>query len=166
MREMSGSIGRTGGGIGSLLLVGVASLVLSSPAKAGMLTITPSFGSSITDNANAAQIEGAINTAIGTIDGLYTTGTTPSNVSLTVDFSYNSAAAGNLLSTSQFYYNYTYSQYQSALAADSAANPSNTNLATGVAHLFNPAATMMLAYAKRCSWQTMALERPVFLATR
>jgi hypothetical protein len=79
--------GRTVGGIGSLLLAAVASSVLSSPVKA--LAITPDFGSSITGNANASQIEGAIDTAIGTIDGLYS----PNNVSITVNFSYLPGAA-------------------------------------------------------------------------
>jgi hypothetical protein len=156
------SIGRTGGGIVSLLLAGAASLALSASAEAGTLTITPIFGSSITGNANAAQIEGAINTAIGTIDGLYTTGTTPNNESLNVNFSYNPAAAGNLLSTSQFFYGYSYSAYQSALAADSTANPSNTNLAAGVAHLFNPGAGMVLAYGQALQLANYGLTTPTF----
>jgi hypothetical protein len=162
MQEAGRFIGRTGGGIASLVLAGAATFALSASAEAGMLTIAPVFDSSITGNSNASNIEGAINTAIGTIDGLYTTGTTPNNVSLTVDFSYNPAAAGNLLSTSQFFYGYSYSAYQSALAADSTANLSNTNLATGVAHLFNPGATMVLAYGQALQLANYGLTTPVF----
>ena len=53
------SIGRTGGSLASLLLAGVASLALSGPAHA-TLTIDPTFDSSITSQAGAAQIEGAV----------------------------------------------------------------------------------------------------------
>ena len=45
----------------------------SPPAQAGTLTIVPTFDSTITGASNAAQIEAAINSAITTIDGLYST---------------------------------------------------------------------------------------------
>ena len=95
MHDTSSSIKRRLG-----LMSGAAVIALFAAGQpADALVITPNFGSSITGNANAAAIEGAINAAIGTIDGLYS----PNNVSITVDFSYNPAAAGNLLSTSQFF---------------------------------------------------------------
>jgi hypothetical protein len=46
------------------------SLGLAPSASAGLI-ITPTFGSSITTNTNKVAIEGAINSAIATIDGLY-----------------------------------------------------------------------------------------------
>jgi hypothetical protein len=153
---------RTDGSLASLWLAGVASLALIAPADAS-LVITPDFGSSITGNVNAAGIEGAINTAIGTIDGLYS----PNNVSITVDFSYTPAAAGNLLSTNQFFYDDSYGAYATALKADSTANPSNTNLATAVANLSkgndsNGAKDMAVAYAQALLLANYGLATPTF----
>jgi hypothetical protein len=128
MPEIWGSTAGTGGGIGSLLLAGLASFALSDSAQA--LIITPTLNSSITGNANAAQIEGAINSAISTIDGLYT-----NVITVPVDFTYNPGPAGNLLSTNQFYFDESYSAYVNLLKADAAANPLNTVLATAVANL-------------------------------
>jgi len=114
---------------------GVACLVLAislawAPAASAGLIITPVFDGSITGNVNAAAIEGAINSAIGTIDGLYS-----NPVNLSVTFTYNPGAAGNLLSTTQFFYDVSYAQYVNLLTADSTANPGNTVLATAIANL-------------------------------
>ena len=141
----------------------IALFAAGQPADA--LVITPNFGSSITGNANAAAIEGAINTAIGTIDGLYS----PNNVSITVDFSYNPAAAGNLLSTTQFFYDYSYSAYKAALTADSTANLSNTNLALAVANLSkgnnaNGQKDMAVAFAQALLLENYGLTAPTFVA--
>ena len=106
-----------------------ASLAVTSGAHADV-DIVPVFDSSITGNSNASEIEGAINSAIGTIESLYS-----NNITQTVDFSYNPAGAGNLLSTSQFFYDELYAGYVSALTADSAAHPGNTVLATAIANL-------------------------------
>jgi len=92
--------------------------------------IIPIFDSSITGNSNASEIEGAINSAISTFGSLYS-----NNLTIDVDFTYNPAGAGNLLSTSQNEYLYSYSAYTHALSADSAANPTNTVLSTAIAHL-------------------------------
>ena len=66
-------------------------MVAAHPALA--LTIVPDFDSSITGAANAAQVEGAINSAIGTIDSLYTN---PGSVGIVF-----TQAAGNFLGTSE-----------------------------------------------------------------
>ncbi|MGC1888327.1 MAG: NF038122 family metalloprotease [Stellaceae bacterium] len=141
----------------------MAVLALSKPADA--LVITPDFESSITGSVGAAQIEGAIDTAIGTIDGLYS----PNNVSITVNFSYTPGAPGNLLSTSEEFYGYSYSAYTNALKADAAANPSNTNLATAVANLSkgndsNGASGMAIAYAQALLLADYGLAPPSFVA--
>ncbi|HEY3837813.1 MAG TPA: hypothetical protein VGL72_14630, partial [Bryobacteraceae bacterium] len=114
---------------------GAASMALAislamAPAASADLLIVPTFDASITGNANATNIEGAINSAIGTIDGLY-----GNPVTLDVTFTYNPAAAGDLLSTSQDYYDETYANYIALLTADSVANPGNTVLATAIANL-------------------------------
>jgi PEP-CTERM motif len=106
-----------------------ASLALTSSTHANV-DITPDFDSSITSNANAAAIEGAINSAISTFSSLYS-----NNINITVDFTYDPAGAGDLLSTYQYYSDVSYNNYVNALKADSAANPSNTVLATAIAHL-------------------------------
>ena len=114
---------------GAASLVLAISLALAPAASAGLI-INPVFDASITGNANAVAIEGAINSAIGTIDGLYS-----NPVTISVTFTYNPGAAGNLESTNQTYYDVTYADYVAALTADSVANPGNTVLATAVANL-------------------------------
>ena len=119
------SVGWPGRVCGAAMLLAAA---IAAPANA--LLITPDFDSSITGSANAVAIEGAIDSAIGTIDSLYA-----NPLSITVEFSYTAAAAGNLLSTTQSYYDESYAAYVAALQADAAANPQNTVLATALANL-------------------------------
>jgi hypothetical protein len=120
-----------GTGIVLMMLLGVASLALAPHAYADGLTIIPTFDSSITGNANAAQIEAAINAAIATIDGLYS-----NKVTIPVTFSYVSLTGNTLLQTQVAgYFGDTYTNYVNLLKADAAANPTNTALATAIAHL-------------------------------
>jgi len=152
-------VGRTAWAAGSLLLAGVA---FAFPSKA--LDITPDFGSSITGNANAAQIEGAINSAIDTVEGLYR----PNNVSVTVDFSYTPGAPGNLLTTHEEFYGYTYRAYTNALKAGSAANPLNPSLAIAVANLSkgndsDGTSRMAIAYAQALLLANYGLATPAFV---
>jgi hypothetical protein len=118
-------------GIGALTFVAAAPLLdLAPSAFADDLLIIPTFDSSITGNANAAAIEGAINTAITTIEGLYS-----NSVTLNVTFTYNPASAENLLSNTQIFFGVSYNQYITRLQADLAANPQNPVLATALANL-------------------------------
>src|SRR5262245_9696013 len=100
-------------------------LDLAPSAFAGDLVITSTFDSSITGNANAAAIEGAINTAIATTEGLYS-----NSVNLNVTFTYNPDVPGNLGRSFETFFGVSYNQYITALRADLAANPQNTVLAT------------------------------------
>jgi hypothetical protein len=120
-----------GTGIALMMLLGVASLALAPHASANGLTITPTFDGSITGNANAAQIEAGINTAISTIEGLY-----GNPVTIDITFSFT-PLTGNTISQSTIGEGFgdTYSTYVSLLEADSAANPGNTVLATAIANL-------------------------------
>ncbi len=111
-----------------LFAAGLLLAVAPSPARA--LVITPDFDSSITGNVNAATIENTINTAIGTIDGLYS-----NPITVPVEFTYDPGAAGNLLSTNQFYNSINYSTYVTDLTADSLAHPANTVLPIALANL-------------------------------
>lgn len=111
------------------VLAGAVALALAAP-PARALTIVPTFDTSITGNANAAQIEGSINGAISAIDALYTNA-----ITVPVDFTFNAGAAGNLLSTNQFYNSLSYASYVADLQADSTAHPSNTVLSTAIANL-------------------------------
>jgi hypothetical protein len=103
----------------------LAAMAFVTPAQA--LLIIPTFDSTLTSNANAAAYEAAINTAIGTIDGLYSS---PGTVQ--VLFAYNSGVLGQSNTTD---YKLSYTEYTNLLKADSAANPGNTVLSTAVAHL-------------------------------
>jgi PEP-CTERM motif len=104
----------------------MVALVAAQPARA--LEILPTFSSSITGAANAASIEGAINTAINTVESLYSnTGT------VGIVFS---AGAGNFVAQSQTAdYSETYSQYVSLLNSNATNNPANTTLSTAIANL-------------------------------
>ncbi len=113
----------------ALTMFGAALLAVAPNASAG-LVITPNFDSSITGNGNAAAIEGAINSAIATIDGLFS-----NSVNIGVTFTYDPAAAGNLLSSDASYYCENYSTYVGQLITDSTANPANTVLASAIANL-------------------------------
>jgi hypothetical protein len=118
-------------GIAALTFVAAAPLLdLAPSAFADDLVITPNFDSSITGNANAAAIEGAINTAIATTEGLYS-----NSVTLNVTFTYNPDVPGNLGRSFETFFGVSYNQYITALRADLAANPHNTVLATALANL-------------------------------
>jgi hypothetical protein len=100
------------------------------PAQAGTLTIVPTFDSTITGAANAVQIEAAIDSAVGTIDGLYST------LNAVTDNVYFQLGPGSFLARSNDgFFGESYTSYTNALKADSTANPSNTVLSTAIANL-------------------------------
>jgi hypothetical protein len=116
----------------ALLLGGLLGGLLGAgqPAQAGTLTIVPTFDSSITGASNAAQIEAAINSAIGTIDGLF------SAFNTVTDNVYFQLGPGSFLAqTNNGFFGESYTSYTNALKADSTANPGNTVLATTIANL-------------------------------
>lgn len=105
------------------------SAALLSAAPAGAVTIYAVYDSSITNLSNAAQVEGAISTAVTAINSLYSNlGTIP------VLFMYNSGLGGGGETDSDTV-TVSYASYLAALESDSAANASNTVLATAVANL-------------------------------
>jgi len=83
--------------------------VVATPAHAG-LTITPTFGSSITSDPNAAAIEGVIDSAIAFYQSTFTD---PINVTI----QFNEMTTGLGQSTVGFY-NIPYATYLAALKAD------------------------------------------------
>jgi hypothetical protein len=101
---------------------------MAAAHPAAALTIVPDFDSSITGAADASQVEGAIDAAIGTIDSLY------SNAgSVGIVFT---QASGNFLGESETAdYNMNYASYTAALTAVSQNQPANTILATALANL-------------------------------
>jgi hypothetical protein len=78
---------------------------------ASTLTITPTFDSTITSDPNAAVIEGAINTAIQTIENTY-----KNNVTLTIYFQ----EGGGLGESNTAVYSESYKTYYDALVASNA----------------------------------------------
>jgi hypothetical protein len=109
---------------------GVVAL-LFVPCAFASLMIVPTFDSSITSNANASQIESAINTATSALENLYS-----NSVTIPVTFTYGALANGDLLDdNTDRYYSISYSSYVSLLKADSSANPNNTALALALANL-------------------------------
>jgi hypothetical protein len=104
--------------------------MLLGSASANALVITPVFDSSITGSSNATAIEASINSAIRAMDNLYTNA-----VTLKVDFTYKSASAGNLLSTSQYFDAISYSTYIADLRSVHNTESSNSVLTTALANL-------------------------------
>ena len=101
---------------------------VSGLRPAAALTITPFFASSISGAANAAQVEGAINAAIDTIDSLYSNTGTIGIVFI--------QASGNFLGqSSSADYGLNYTNYVADLTAASHREPGNTVLASAVANL-------------------------------
>lgn len=139
-----------------------ACLVLGSAllAAAGGLNIVPIFSESITSDADAATIENVINSAITTVDGLYS-----NPVTVDVTFNFTSAGSYNLASSEQDFYAYSYSSYTAALRSDSTDNPGNAALATAVANLSkgndsNGAKSMAITYAQALMLSGYGLATP------
>jgi hypothetical protein len=114
--------------------LGAALALIAISAHA--LVIVPTFDNSITGGSSVTgvvrdtpnQVESAIDTAIATIEGLYSN---PGSVGIVF-----SQAPGDFLGeTETADYFFTYSAYMSYLRADSAANPANRTLSTAIANL-------------------------------
>lgn len=108
-----------------LLLLGAilgALVSTGQPAQANLI-ITPTFGSSITSDPNAATIEGVINTAISTYEADFT-----DTINVAITFQEMTSGLG---SSSTFFANVSYATYHSALVADA----TTANDATALARL-------------------------------
>lgn len=103
----------------------LAITLLAHPASA--LTISAVFDSSITGNANAANVESAINAAIANVQSLYSdTGT------VGIVFKQQNSGLGQSQSAD---YTISYASYVAALNADAVAHPNNSYLISALAHL-------------------------------
>lgn len=123
----------------------LATVASGASVQAASITITPTFDSSITTNANAAGIEAGINNAIAEIESKIGTSTsTPLSVSIT--FANGTSGLGN---SSQTAVGLSYANYRAALAARS----TSANDALALSNL--PNTTTFNGYA------TMALPKPL-----
>ena len=107
-----------------------AALSLATSTAHANIDIIPDFLSSITTSSDAVQVEEAVNSAVNVFHKLY-----GNNLTITTDFSYTPGAAGDLLSTTQNYYDVPHTVYVNALKADSAAHPGNIVLESAIANL-------------------------------
>jgi hypothetical protein len=98
--------------IGAVLALGFLSIGSTVPASANLL-ITPTFGSSITSDPNAAIIESSINSAVAVFESTYST-----NINVPIYFQ----EGAGLGASEFFYYNLSYSAFYSQLVATDA-NP-------------------------------------------
>jgi hypothetical protein len=122
MEKISGSGERIKGGIRALLLAGVAFSVLTAPAEANIV-INPTFGSSISGDANAAAIEATINSAINFYESNIST-----NITVNIGF-----GKGNGLGTSLTYIaTDTYSDFITQLHAHSSGDATDTTALAGL----------------------------------
>ncbi|MBS0273290.1 MAG: autotransporter-associated beta strand repeat-containing protein [Proteobacteria bacterium] len=111
----------------------LASILVGISHRADALDIVPTFDSSITSAANAADIENSINIATAAIGGLYSN---PGTVKIL--FQYQAPTNASFLGESFTQLNtLSYSDYTALLTADSNAHPKNSALATAVANLPN-----------------------------
>jgi hypothetical protein len=104
----------------------MAALAGAHPARA--MTIVPYFDSSITTAANATSVEFAIDTAISTIDSLYTNAGT-------VQIVFTQATGSFVGESETADYETSYTDYVTLLSAAAAREPTNTTLATALANL-------------------------------
>ena len=108
--------------VGLMALISLAIVFAAgAPAHATGLVITPTFGSSITSDPNAASIEGTINSAIAFYETTFSD-------SVTVNITFNETSSG-LGSSSTFFENVPYSLYLAALIADKTSANDATALA-------------------------------------
>jgi len=123
------------------LFASSALTIILTTTSVNAVTIIDNFDSTITNNANVANIETAIQTASNTISSLFSNA-----VTVNILFQFNSSVIGQSQTTD--YYS-SYNAYVNLLHANATANPANTTLATAVAHLGsgNSANTMVLASA-------------------
>jgi hypothetical protein len=106
--------------------LGVAVLLLGSgPPAHATLTITPTFDASITGDANAGAIEGAINSAIADFQNTYA-----NNVTVNIFFE----EGGGLGTSEKLLYNPGYATFRAQLAVNQAMS-GQTDQATALAHL-------------------------------
>ena len=101
--------------------------LIGGAAPAQALNIIDTFSSSVTSNANAAQIEATILSASNAIASLYS-----NPVTVTINFQLTKQGLGG---SSQYLYAASYASYTQALRNNSLANPANTALASAVANL-------------------------------
>ena len=112
-----------------LLVIGTT-IIVTLPGPARALQIAPTFDpTSFGGDPNAVAQEAAINTAVTTIEGLYSN---PGTVQLLFEFN-NGLGGGS--DTDAGYQFVPYSEYTTNLAAISAEHPNNAVLATAVANL-------------------------------
>ena len=109
-------------------IAGIAILAAGVPAHA--LTINLTFDSTVTSLSNAASVESACNTAAQAFDNAFSN---PITINITVSSVAGTSVLGESLSNLDGFF--TYAQVRSAYVAKAAANPTDTNLVTAVAHL-------------------------------
>ena len=102
---------RRGGSVLLAMSLAVILLGAGTPARAGLLTITPTFDSSITSLPDAATVEGAINAAI---DAVETNVGSPNNISVSIDFQNMSSGLGESITG---VYSLSYDGYYNAFKA-------------------------------------------------
>jgi hypothetical protein len=138
------------------VLSGLAGAIALAAASQGhAMTVVATFDPSITNDPNAAQIEASINQALG----FYSHFSNPITVSIYFKTDPNLPDLGTSRPTLS---RYTYSDYVDLITAASAANPSNTVLATAVANLpyGNTPATTGLPFVRTTSASGRALGDP------
>jgi hypothetical protein len=107
------------------LILAAALPWLGTSRAHGALVISPTFGSSITSDPNAAKIEGTINQAIQVYQTTFT-----NNINVTINFNEMSSGLG---SSNFFFYNISYASFLAALKA----NATTADDMIALAHLPN-----------------------------
>jgi PEP-CTERM motif len=113
-----------------LRYIAIAGLSAATSTAQANVDVIPDFLSSVTVSSGASKIEDAIDSAINIFHNLYI-----NDLTIMVDFSYTPRSGGDLLSTTQTYFDVPYITYAKALKADSSTHRGNTVLTTAIANL-------------------------------
>ncbi|MBV9910202.1 MAG: hypothetical protein JOY52_21815, partial [Hyphomicrobiales bacterium] len=113
-----------------LRYIAIAGLSAATSTAQANVDVIPDFLSSVTVSSGASKIEYAIDSAINIFHNLYI-----NDLTIMVDFSYTPRSGGDLLSTTQTYFDVPYITYAKALKADSSTHRGNTVLTTAIANL-------------------------------
>ena len=112
----------------SLLLL-AAAMCLAATGRASLITITPTFDTTITSDPHAAAIESTINAAINYYDTTFTTGFSPLTVNITFQENNSPGSLGSSLTN---VFKVSYSSFISALHTASSGDVTDTTALAGL----------------------------------
>ncbi len=134
--------------VAMIAMVIVALAELGSRCSAGLM-ILPTFDSTITSDANAAAIEGVINSAIGIYETRFS-----DPITVTINFKEMTSGLG---ASNWWFYNIPYQTYRNDLSADSSTGTDTTGLAFLPTGTTNPVNSTGLVSVKTANLRAIGI---------